>query len=68
MSGGLVSEGRSHSLMGWDELPPSVLYAETEMELWPCLKCTVALLRRYAQASVEVGKMPALPGREFFRT
>jgi len=28
----------------------------------------VALLRRYARASVEVGRLPSLLGREFFRT
>jgi hypothetical protein len=54
--------------MGWDELPPSVPYAETEMELWPYRRRTVALLRRCAQASVEVGKIPAVLGREFFGT
>src|ERR1017187_7331490 len=29
---------------------------------------TVALLRRYARASVEVGRLPSLLGREFFRS
>jgi DNA-directed RNA polymerase specialized sigma24 family protein len=28
----------------------------------------VALLRRYARASVEVGRLPSLLGREFFRS
>jgi len=59
---------KAWSLMGQAELPPSVVFAETEMELWPYRRRTVALLRRYARASVEVGRLPSLLGREFFRT
>ncbi|MGO9777121.1 MAG: sigma factor-like helix-turn-helix DNA-binding protein [Terracidiphilus sp.] len=44
------------------------LFGETEMELWPYRRRTVALLRRYARASVEVGRLPSLLGREFFRS
>ena len=55
-------------LMGQAELPPSVLFGETDMELWPYRRRTVALLRRYARASVEVGRLPSLLGREFFRS
>ena len=47
---------------------PSVVFGETEMDLWPYRRRTVALLRRYARASVEVGRLPSLLGREFFRT
>jgi len=54
-------------LMGQAELPPSVLYGETA-DLWIYRRRTVALLRRYARASVEVGRLPSLLGREFFRT
>jgi hypothetical protein len=54
------------SLMGQAELPPSVLFGEPD--LWPYRRRTVALLRRYARASVEVGRLPSLLGREFFRT
>jgi len=36
--------------------------------LWIYRDRTVALLRRYMRLSVEVGKLPALLGREFFRT
>jgi DNA-directed RNA polymerase specialized sigma24 family protein len=54
--------------MGQAELPPSVLFGETEMDLWPYRRRTVALLRRYARASVEVGRLPSLLGREFFRS
>ena len=55
-------------LMGQAELPPSVVFARTELDLWPYRRRTVALLRRYARASVEVGRLPSLLGREFFRT
>jgi hypothetical protein len=55
-------------LMGQAELPPSVLFAQTEMELWPYRRRTVALLRRYGRASVELGRVPSLLGREFFRS
>jgi len=56
------------SLLGQAEPPPSVVFAETEMDLWPYRRRTVALLRRYARASVEVGRLPSLLGREFFRS
>ncbi len=55
-------------LMAGSELPPSVVFGETEADLWPYRNRTVALLRRYARASVEVGRLPSLLGREFFRT
>jgi AraC-like DNA-binding protein len=50
------------------EVPPSVVFGETEMDLWPYRTRTTALLRRYARASVEVGRLPSLLGREFFRS
>lgn len=59
---------QSWNLMGEAELPPSVLFGETELDLWPYRVRTVALLRRYARASVEVGRLPSLLGREFFRS
>jgi DNA-directed RNA polymerase specialized sigma24 family protein len=37
------------------------------MDLWSYRDRTVALLKRYARASVEVGRLPSLLGREFFR-
>ena len=55
-------------LMAQAELPPSVVFGETEMDLWPYRRRTVALLRRYARASIEVGRLPSLLGREFFRS
>ena len=58
----------SCNLMGQADLPPSVVFGETEIDLWPYRNRTAALLRRYARASVEVGRLPSLLGREFFRT
>jgi Sigma-70, region 4 len=68
MTSAQTASAQAWSLMGQAELPPSVLFGETEMELWPYRRRTVALLRRYARASVEVGRLPSLLGREFFRT
>jgi DNA-directed RNA polymerase specialized sigma24 family protein len=48
--------------------PPSVPGGEKENGLWLYRNRTVALLRRYARASVEVGRLPSLLGREFFRS
>lgn len=36
-------------------------------DLWLYRERTVALLRRYARVSVEIGRLPSLLGREFFR-
>lgn len=47
---------------------PSVPGGEKENGLWLYRNRTVALLRRYARASVEVGRLPSLLGREFFRS
>jgi DNA-directed RNA polymerase specialized sigma24 family protein len=56
------------NLMGQMALPPSVLFGETELDLWPYRSRTMALLRRYLRASVEIGRLPSLLGREFFRS
>jgi len=37
-------------------------------DLWLYRKRTVRLLRRYLRLSIEVGRLPSLLGREFFRT
>jgi len=49
------------------EMPEAELFGETQIDLWPYRDRTVALLKRYARASVEVGRLPSLLGREFFR-
>jgi Sigma-70, region 4 len=59
---------RRWGLSGQAQQPPSVLFTETELDPWPYRRRTVALLRRYGRASVEVGRIPSLLGREFFRS
>jgi len=39
-----------------------------DMDMWPYRDRTVALLKRYARSSVELGRLPSLLGREFFRS
>jgi hypothetical protein len=68
MTSAQTTSTQGWSLMGQADLPPSVVFGETEMDLWPYRRRTMALLRRYARASVEVGRLPSLLGREFFRT
>jgi hypothetical protein len=40
----------------------------SDPDLWLYRDRTVALLRRYMRLSIEVGRMPSLLGREFFRS
>jgi len=42
--------------------------AATDPDLWPYRDRTVGMLRRYLRLAVEVGRLPSLLGREFFRT
>jgi predicted DNA-binding protein (UPF0251 family) len=42
--------------------------ANCDPDLWLYRDRTVALLKRYLRFSVEVGRLPSLLGREFFRT
>src|SRR4051812_31049880 len=58
-TGCLMAEGRIPVARPW--------LGETELDMWPYRDRTVALLRRYARASVEVGRLPSLLGRECFR-
>ena len=55
----LMAEARIPALRPW--------LGDTELDMWPYRDRTVALLRRYARASVEVGRLPSLLGRECFR-
>jgi hypothetical protein len=41
---------------------------EVAPDLWLYRQHTIALLRRYFRLSVELGRLPSLLGREFFRT
>ena len=47
---------------------PAVTSASSNPDLWMYRDRTVGLLRRYMRLSIEVGRMPSLLGREFFRT
>lgn len=49
-------------------MPPAVLFGDSEIDLWPYRSRTVALLRRYSRASVEIGRLPSLMGRQVFRS
>lgn len=55
------------TVLAHTQVPAAVRLAETPIDLWPYRDRTVALLKRYARASVEVGRLPSLLGREFFR-
>jgi len=57
--GWLMAEARIPAARPW--------LGETELDMWPYRDRTVALLKRYARASVEVGRLPSLLGRECFR-
>lgn len=48
--------------------PDTALPDGDAADLGPYRARTLALLRRYGQASVEVGRLPSLLGREFFRS
>ena len=57
--GWIMAEGRTPEERPW--------LGQTEFDMWPYRDRTVALLRKYARASVEVGRLPSLLGRECFR-
>jgi hypothetical protein len=63
-----TTEAQMLNLMGQAEPPPARSFGEPEGDLWFYRRRTIALLRRYARASVEVGRLPSLLGREFFRS
>jgi len=51
-----------------DEVSAEIQAPARDPDLWLYRDRTVALLRRYLRLSIEVGRMPSLLGREFFRT
>lgn len=55
------------NLMGQADSPPSIFLGPADIELWQYRRRTMALLRRYARASIEVGRLPSLIGRDSFR-
>jgi predicted DNA-binding protein (UPF0251 family) len=50
-----------------EELSPNSDSWGADRDLWMYRDRTQALLRRYARLSVEVGRLPSVLGREFFR-
>jgi hypothetical protein len=52
----------------WVVAPVSQLDLGRDPDLWLYRERTVALLKRYGRLAVEVGRLPSLLGREFFRT
>jgi hypothetical protein len=48
-------------------LSPDLEAPSRDPDLWLYRDRTVAILRRYMRLSIEVGRMPSLLGREFFR-
>lgn len=62
-----MTAAQGWSVLAHRELPEEGLFAETSIDLWLYRDRTVALLKRYARSSVEVGRLPSLLGREFFR-
>lgn len=63
-----MTAAQAWTVLAHGELPAAALFAETQFDLWPYRDRTVALLKRYARASVEVGRLPSLLGRECFRS
>jgi DNA-directed RNA polymerase specialized sigma24 family protein len=61
-------EATSSSLDLRGESQPGAVAEMAEIDLWLYRARTVALLRRYGHVSVEVGRLPSLLGREFFRS
>jgi DNA-directed RNA polymerase specialized sigma24 family protein len=49
-------------------MPEPVSASELKPELCIYRKRTIAILRRYLRLSLEVGRLPSLIGREFFRS
>jgi len=62
------TRGWSADLLAQAEGPACEDSEGAELEWWPYRPRTVALLRRYARASIELGRLPSLLGREFFRS
>lgn len=47
---------------------PLTMSEEREAELWLYRERTVGVLKQYLRFSIEVGRLPSILGREFFRT
>ncbi len=51
-----------------EELAEDEVVEDFDPELWMYRRRTVGMLKRYLRYSIEVGRLPSLLGREFFRT
>jgi hypothetical protein len=65
-AGGIIPPSPSEQEI-WDSFDPPEI-PEGRSDLWLYRERTVSMLRRYMRLSVEVGRLPSLLGREFFRT
>lgn len=65
--GGEHAEG-SKAAAGRTVISANRTAAESDPDLWLYRDRTVGLLRRYMRLSIEVGRLPSLLGREFFRS
>ena len=68
MSGDEVPENLAEVGGGDEVLEECVAPPSTDPDLWPYRDRTVGMLRRYMRMAIEVGRLPSLLGREFFRT
>ena len=66
-SGGKAAED-SKPAVGRTVISANRTAAESDPDLWLYRDRTVGLLRRYMRLSIEVGRLPSLLGREFFRS
>ena len=65
-AGGIIPPSPSEQEI-WDSFDPPEI-TDSGGDLWLYRERTVGMLRRYMRISVEVGRLPSLLGREFFRT
>lgn len=65
-AGGIIPPSPSEQEI-WDSFDPAEI-TDSGGDLWLYRERTVNMLRRYMRLSVEVGRLPSLLGREFFRT
>jgi len=65
-AGGIIPPPPSEQEI-WDSFDPPEI-PEGRSDLWLYRERTVMMLRRYMRLSVEVGRLPSLLGREFFRS
>jgi len=63
-----VAESPAEGDYASTDLPREVVIPSTDPDLWPYRDRTVGMLRRYLRLAIEVGRLPSLLGREFFRT